>query len=210
MTRALAFVALLAASPVQADPFADAVGLAAKGQHSAAAAGFHALAQDGHGPAAHNLAILFALGHGVPQSKPDATYWAMSAFLEGLTAAEGLSDVLLAELSVDERAQVAARLERRWLQRAEAGEGGAMLALAVVLALIRPEPDLLAAHAWQTIAAALDVNGAARARTETLALMSPDERNMAQGHGMTAFAEWCNRQPDARPVSCAVVAMGNG
>ncbi len=200
------FCAALAAGPSRADPFAQAMSDAAAGRHAQAAAGFHALAQDGDAIAAHNLAVLFALGQGVPRSKAEASFWAMHAFLSGLDEAAPLADLLLADLAVPDRTGLAQRLEENLTPAAAAGSADAMLGLAIVVALIRPEPDLLAAHAWQDIAAALDAPGAARARAETRARMSRDDLSRVEAHALEAFATWCAAAETGRPPSCGVMA----
>lgn len=205
MKLLLVLLGLLFPSAALADRFEQALAHVAEGQYSQAAAGFHELADDGDLTAAHNLAVLFALGEGVPQSYAEATYWAWRAFLDGLTQAGPLADLVLAELSEPERAALAERLEARFAPRAQDGQTQAMLALAVVLALLRVEPDLLAAHDWQSIAAALDHPSAGRAREETRKLMPPALRSEASAHAVQAFRDWCAMREGAAPSSCRVV-----
>lgn len=205
MTYVLAIVLFLVSSPVRADPFATAMQHVRDGHHAAAAAGFHALAQSGDATAAHNLAILFALGQGVPQNRNEAAFWALSALLAGLDQGAPLADLMLAELSLDERGALSARLEARLGADAAQGDGAAMLALAVVLALVRPEPDLKGAYAWQSIAAALDVSGAVRAREVTLAMLPPALHAKAQAQAWAAFGDWCAAQEQPGPASCTVI-----
>ena len=190
------------------DPFDRAMQDAAQGRHAAAAAGFHALALQGEPAAAHNLSILFALGQGVPRNTAEAAYWALRALLDGLEQAAPLADLLLADLPVAERARLADRLEAGLSPAAADGDAGAMLGLAVVLALIRPEPDLLTAHAWQSIAAALDRPGALQAREVTLSRMTPEDRVRAQAHALDAFAAWCASQVPPGLASCGVITPG--
>ncbi len=202
-------VALLAVCAAHADPLDTALEDVAQGRHAAAAVTFHALADAGDSIAAHNLAVLFALGKGVPQSHAEASYWALIAFLAGLERAATLSDALLAELSEMERSILAARLEARLIPQAEAGEGEAMLALAVVLALLRPVPDILAAHAWQSIAAAIDTPGAAYARDQTRRMLPADARPIAEAQAKAAFVAWCAGRPEDAPAPCMLVtALG--
>lgn len=204
--RWLLLLVLFASAPVHADPFATAMQNVRDGQHAAAAAGFHALAQQGDATAAHNLAILFALGRGVPQNRAEAAYWALSALFSGLEQAAPLADLMLAELGDVDRVGLATRLETLLSPKATKGDGQSMLALAVVLALVRPERDLLAAYAWQNIAAAQDISGADRARALTLSMMSPTEQAQAQGRAWSAFVDWCLAQMGDTPPSCDVIA----
>lgn len=206
MRTLLALVTVLLSSPVLADRFEQALQEVALGRYSAAASAFHDLARDGDLAAAHNLAVLFALGHGVPQSHGDAAYWSWRAFLDGLEHAAPLAELMLAELNPQARAAVSDRLEEWLLRRAQDGEGPAMLALAVVQAILRPEPDLLSAHAWQSIAAALDQPGAVQAREETRKLMTPEMRSMAPEDGVKAFADWCDARGEPAPLTCTIVA----
>lgn len=203
---------LLIVSPVlsaQADPFAIAMHDAVEGRHAAAAAGFHALAQTGDATSAHNLAILFALGQGVPQNQTEAAYWAIMALLNGLEHAAKLSDLLLLEVQQDQRLHVAQRLEQHFTPKAQSGDAQAMLALAVVLAIVNPTPDLLTAYAWQNIAAALDTTGAIRARELTRLLMTDAEKSTAQAQAIETFADWCVLRSDQAPASCAVIMPRN-
>jgi uncharacterized protein len=205
MKGLLALVLILASSPLHADPFATAMQNVREGRHAAAVAGFHDLARGGDATAAHNLAILFALGQGVPQNRTEAAFWAVTALLAGLERAVPLADLMLSDLSSADRDALSARLEVQFAPLSAKGDGQAMLALAVVLALVRAEPDLLAAHAWQSIAAALDVLGAARARELTLSMMTPAQRAQAQGQAWQAFADWCRAQELPAPPSCTVI-----
>jgi TPR repeat protein len=197
---------LLAAQAVHADRLGEALDDVAQGRHASAAVAFHALAAEGDATAAHNLAVLFALGQGVPQSHAEASYWALSAFLTGLERAAPLSDALLAELSEPERSVLATRLEARLTPSAEAGDGRAMLALAIVLAVLRPVPDIMAAHAWQNIAAAIDTPGAARAREQTRKMLAADARPDAEAHAKAAFIAWCAARAEDAPAPCPLVS----
>ena len=189
---ALALIAALAVPPVAlADPFAAALADARAGRHGQAAAGFHALAQAGDGEAAYNLALLFMTGQGVPQNQPEAAYWAWQARLAGVPQAEGILARLSDQLDAESRQGLAARLEAELTPRAMAGDGAAMLSLAVVLLHLRPMPDAAKAHAWQSIAAALDVPGAVAARDAGVRAMDDAQRRAAEAEAMAAFQAWC-------------------
>jgi uncharacterized protein len=205
MKGLVALVLILASSPLRADPFATAMQNVRDGQHAVAAASFHELARAGDATAAHNLAILFALGHGVPQNRTEAAYWAVTALLAGLDQAVPLADLMLSEISAADRDAVSARLDAKFAPLARQGDGAAMLAMAVILALVRPEPDLLAAYSWQSIAAALDVPGAAHARELTMSMMVPTQKAQAQAVAWQAFAQWCRAQDMPTPPSCTVI-----
>jgi hypothetical protein len=198
--------ALLAISGAAlADPFDDAMQAAAEGRHGAAAAAFHGLALAGDGVAAHNLALLFATGRGVPQNQTEALYWAWRARLDDVDAAEKLLARLWPQADAARRDVIAQRLEAGLMPFAEGGDGAAMLQLAAVLSIVRPVPDAQQAHAWQSMAAAMDVPGAVVARDATLASLAPQDRAAAQDHALVAFRDWCGRRGSAAPHACSVV-----
>ena len=188
----LALIAALAVPPMAlADPFAAALADAAAGRHGQAAAGFHALAQTGDAEAAYNLAVLFLTGQGVPQNQPEAAYWAWRARLGGVPQAEVLVARLTDQLDAEARHVLAGRLEAALTPQARAGDGAAMLSLAAVMLHLRPTPDAVQAHAWQSIAAALDVPGAVEARDAGLRAMDSAHRRAAEAGAMVAFQTWC-------------------
>jgi TPR repeat protein len=191
--------------PGWADPFATALAEAEAGRHGAAAAGFHALALQGDAEAAYNLALLFMTGQGVPQNRIEASFWAWHARLGGLSQARLLIERLTPQLDKAGQQNVADRLEAKLTPQAEAGDGAAMLSLAAVLHHVRPTPDLMQAHAWQSIAAALDVPGAVAARDATLRLIAPTDRPKAEAGAMAAFQTWCKTQAGATVPACTVV-----
>lgn len=193
------------AGPVLADPFKAALAEAAAGRHGAAAALFRELAAKGDPEAAHNLAVLFHTGRGVPQNHPEAAFWAWQARLSGVAAAQALIDRLMPLLPDDRRSALATRLEAAWQPLAEQGDGAAMLALATILVVVRPEPDATGAHAWRSVAAALDVPGAVAARDASLSAMDDAARLTAQDVALERFLDWCARQADAAPPACAAV-----
>lgn len=191
--------------PGGADPFAAALAEAEAGRHGAAAAGFHALALQGDAEAAYNLALLFMTGQGVPQNRIEASFWAWHARLGGLSQARMVLDRLTPQLDKAGQQSVADRLEAKLTPQAEAGDGAAMLSLAAVLHHVRPTPNLMQAHAWQSIAAALDVPGALAARDATLRLIAPADRPKAEAGAMAAFQAWCQTQAETTVPACTVV-----
>lgn len=196
---------MILATPAGADDFEKAMSDAAAGNYGEAAAGFHKLALTGDPEAAHNLAILFASGRGLPQNSVEAAFWAWRARLAGLRQAAPLVIQLMQDLTAERQATVATRLEETLTPDAEAGDGAAMLALAAVHSAARPEPDFATAHAWQSIAAALDVPGAIAARNATLESTAPEHRQKVQDQAMTAFKDWCGRQAQNAPAACVPV-----
>lgn len=205
--------AVFAAAAAQADPFAEALAHADAGRHGLAAAGFHALAVTGDAEAQFNLALLFATGQGLPQNAEEAALWAWRARLAGLEQAGPLAARLMDALPQERRGRLAARLEATLVPDAERGDGAAMLALAAVIALVRPEPDLVAAYGWQSIAAATDTPGAVVARNETFARIEPNARPEAQDHALAAFVAWCGTRAGhagaAEAPACAAVAASD-
>jgi len=187
-----------------ADPFATALDDAAAGRYGAAAVAFHDLAMAGDADAAYNLSLLFLTGQGVPQNHSEAAFWAWQARLAGLTGAGRLLERLMPELDSAQQRSMAARLQSALSPAAEQGDGAAMLALAVVMQTIHPDADHLGAHAWQSIAAALDVPGATAARDATLQAMDADHRRQAQDHAMQSFRAWCARRAHTAPPPCTL------
>jgi uncharacterized protein len=196
---------VILATPVGADVFEKAMADAADGNYGEAAAGFHKLALTGDTEAAHNLAILFASGRGLPQNSTEAAFWAWRARLAGLRQTAPLVTQLMQDLTAESQAAVAIRLEETLTPDAEAGDGAAMLALAAVHTAVRPKPDFATAHAWQSIAAALDVPGAIAARNATLEATAQEDRQKVQDQAMTAFKDWCGRQAQNAPAACVAV-----
>jgi len=203
-TVALVLAALSLPQMAKADPFAEALAAAQAGQYGAAAAGFHSLARQGDAEAAHNLALLFMTGQGVPRNHEEAAFWAWSARVAGVVQARSLVAQLMPGLDSAGRQRVADRIEAMLTPQAEAGDGAAMLALAAVMVHLRPKPDLMAAHAWQSIAAALDVPGAVAAREASLQGMDPARHRPAEAQALTAFQTWCGARRDSAPAACAI------
>ena len=202
---------LLMMAPPQAlaDPFDAALRASAEGRHSDAAAAFHVLALGGDGAAAYNLALLFATGRGIPQNDTEALYWAWRARLADVQAASALLARLWPPFDTDRRNDIASRLERDVLPLAKAGNGSAMLQLAAIQSVVRDTPDLVSAHTWQSIAAALDVPGAVAARDATLAALPAADRALAQDQALAAFAVWCESQHLARPATCGILSASS-
>ncbi|NEX45266.1 sel1 repeat family protein [Rhodobacter sp. ETT8] len=198
---------LNAPSPVWADGFEAAVAASREGRHGEAAAVFHDLARAGDAEAAFNLALLFATGVGLPQNRTEAAYWAWRARLADVRAADGLLARIWPLEDTARRDAIAQRLEADFLPLAQSGDGAAMLQLAAVLTVVREKPDLLRAHAWQSIAAALDVPGAVGARDATLAALPAPDKVRAQDEALIAFRDWCIAQDKPQAAACRVVLL---
>jgi uncharacterized protein len=189
-----------------ADPFAAALDDAAQGRFGAAAAAFHALADQGDAHAAFNLGLLFYAGQGVPQNVTESAYWAWRARLTGLEAAQDLIQQVMPQLDDSQREIVASRLQAALRPVAMDGDGAAMLALAVVIQDISPNPDLTAAYVWQSLAAALDMQGAAAVRDASLQRLDPAARIAAQDQALSAFRDLCESGAASLPAACAVLS----
>lgn len=210
--RRLALLAALLSAPAWAgapedapDPFAQALDAARAGLFGQAAAGFHALAEIGDGEAAHNLAVLYATGRGLPQDDPEAAYWAIRAELAGSDRSIPLRRLLVARLDDAARDALAARAITWLSPRAEAGDGAAMLEIAAILLTIPAQPDPVAAHGWQAIAATLDAPGAVRARQSSLALIPPEARIEAAQTARQHMRAWCAARGPEAPAPCALI-----
>lgn len=210
LRAACVILPLTLSGPLWADGFEAALQASAEGRHGEAAAAFFKLASDGDGAAAYNLALLFATGRGVPQNQREALYWVWRARLDGVAAAPVLLDRLWPSAGVALRKDIADRLEVHFRPLAESGDGEAMLQLAAILTVVRPKPDLMAAHGWQSIAAALDVPGAIAARDQTLASLPEADRAKAQDQALGQFGDWCQSQPDHRPAACIILQDQSG
>lgn len=196
----------LAASPEDTpDPFAQALDAARAGQFGQAATGFHTLAKAGDGEAAHNLAVLYATGRGLPQDDPEAAYWAVRAELAGSDRSIPLRRLLVGRLDAPTRDALAARAVAWLTPRAEAGDGAAMLEIAAILLNIPVQPDPVAAHGWQSLAAALDAPGAIRARQASLAMIPPESRPEAAKAARQHMRDWCAARGAEAPALCALI-----
>lgn len=201
----LFLISNLIATPLVADQFTAAMDAAQQGRFGAAAAGFHSLAAEGDAHAAYNLGLLFVSGQGVPQNMASAAYWAWRARLAGLADAQDLLVQIMPQLDHGQRQSLADQLQQALHPAAMAADGKAMLALAVIVSDIAPEPDPVAAYVWQSLAAAVDVAGAAAVRDATLRDLPPAARQVAQDRAITAFAQLCASGGSSRPAACAAI-----
>lgn len=204
----LSSVLLVLATGGEAAPkpsFATAVQLAETGRAAEAVAIFRQLSQTGDPVAQVNLAVLQALGQGVPQDDLSAAYWAWRARFAGETRAIDLAEYLVARLTDPARARLADRLDADLQALATSGDVTAFLSLGrVALELRSPAQDARALE-WFSLAAAFEVPKAALLRDAVAMRLEPAARLSAQEKTLQAFNTWCAALPaDARLPTCPV------
>lgn len=202
----LSGVFLALATGLQAAPkpsFATAVQLAETGRAAEAVAIFRQLSQTGDPVAQVNLAVLQALGQGVPQDDVSAAYWAWRARFAGEARAIDLADYLVSRLTDPARARLADRLDADLQALAASGKVTAFLSLGrVALELRSPAQDARALE-WFSLAAAFEVPKAALLRDAVAMRLEPAARLSAQEKTLQAFGEWCGTLPvEARLPTC--------
>lgn len=202
----LSGVFLALATGLQAAPkpsFATAVQLAETGRAAEAVAIFRQLSQTGDPVAQVNLAVLQALGQGVPQDDVSAAYWAWRARFAGEARAIDLADYLVSRLTDPARARLADRLDADLQALAASGKVTAFLSLGrVALELRNPAQDARALE-WFSLAAAFEVPNAALLRDAVAMRLEPAARLSAQEKTLQAFGEWCGTLPaEARLPTC--------
>lgn len=183
--------------------FATAVQLAETGRAAEAVAIFMDLSQDGDPVAQVNLAVMQALGQGVPQDDVSASYWAWRARFAGEARAIDLAEYLVARLTDPARTRLADRLDADLQALAASGEVSAFLSLGrVALELRSPAQDAQALE-WFSLAAAFEVPKAALLRDAVAMRLEPAARLSAQEKTWQAFSTWCAALPaDARLPTC--------
>lgn len=202
----LSGVLMALATGLQAAPkpsFATAVQLAETGRAAEAVAIFRQLSQTGDPVAQVNLAVLQALGQGVPQDDVSAAYWAWRARFAGEARAIDLADYLVSRLTDPARARLADRLDADLQALAASGKVTAFLSLGrVALELRSPAQDARALE-WFSLAAAFEVPNAALLRDAVAMRLEPAARLSAQEKTLQAFGEWCGTLPaEARLPTC--------
>lgn len=202
----LSGVLMALATGLQAAPkpsFATAVQLAETGRAAEAVAIFRQLSQTGDPVAQVNLAVLQALGQGVPQDDVSAAYWAWRARFAGEARAIDLADYLVSRLTDPARARLADRLDADLQALAASGKVTAFLSLGrVALELRSPAQDARALE-WFSLAAAFEVPKAALLRDAVAMRLEPAARLSAQEKTLQAFGEWCGTLPaEARLPTC--------
>lgn len=202
----LSGVFLALATGLQAAPkpsFATAVQLAETGRAAEAVAIFRQLSRTGDPVAQVNLAVLQALGQGIPQDDVSAAYWAWRARFAGETRAIELSEHLVSRLTDPAQTRLADRLDADLQALAASGEVTAFLSLGrVALELRSPSRDTKALE-WFSLAAAFEVPNAALLRDAVAMRLEPAARLSVQDKTAQAFAEWCRMLPaEARMPTC--------
>lgn len=184
-------------------PFAAAVALAKAGQYGAAKAAFETLAQQGHGAAQVNLAVLHARGLGTPQDDQRAYFWAWRARLQNQPQAIALSQHLATTLDEKTQNQVAAELSSTLEALAATGQIAALMARGRVALQVQTPANPTDALPWLNIAAAFGVPRAALLRDAVAAGLSPAQRLTAQTAARALFDEWCTKLAEnGRPAAC--------
>ncbi len=167
------FFSLLTGTPVNAQTndsdaiFIEAVTAVKNKNYGHAVKLFSSQAKDNQHDAQYNLAVLLKAGKGAPQDFLKALTWAWAAHLGGIEAAADLSEELLdliPEKSIEAaRAAVAERLRAR----IDDGEKPAVMQFARFHAELNEEADYERAYIWYSIAAAIGLDGAFKARDDT-------------------------------------------
>ena len=184
--------------------FSNAVQLAETGRTAEAVEIFRRLSQDGHPVAQVNLAVLQALGQGVPQDDLSAAYWAWRARFAGEARAIDLSDYLVKRLTDEARTRLADSLDTDLQVDAAKGNVAAFLSLGrVALELRTPSRDAKALE-WFSLAAAFEVSNAALLRDAVALRLEPAERLIVQEKTLEAFDLWCSKLPaEAQLATCS-------
>lgn len=183
--------------------FANAMNLAETGRSAEAIEIFRRLSQEGHPVAQVNLAVMQALGKGVPQDDLSAAYWAWRARFSGEARAIDLSNYLVTRLTDQARIRLADRLNTDLQTMAANGELAAFLSLGrVALELYSPSQDARALE-WFSLAAAFEVPKADLLRDAVALRLEPAARLAAQEKTLEAFDTWCRKlPPEARLPTC--------
>ncbi len=197
-------MALATGVPAAPKPdFAKAVQLAEAGRAAEAVAIFRQLSQRGDRVAQVNLAVLQALGRGVPQDDVSAAYWAWRARFAGEERAIDLADYLVARLTDPARARLADRLEQDLTALATSGDVSAFLSLGRVALELRSPVQETTALEWFSLAAAFEVPNATLLRDAVALRLEPKQRLSVQDETRVAFEQWCEALPaEARLASC--------
>lgn len=176
--------------------FATAMHLAEAGRAAEAVSIFQQLSQNGDPVAQVNLAVMKALGQGVPQDDVSAAYWAWRARFSGEERAIDLADYLLTRLTAKARILLADWLEQDLQALAADGDVTAFLSLGrVALELRSPAQDPKALE-WFSLAAAFEVPNATLLRDSVAMGLKPADRLSVQEKTRLAFEEWCATLPD--------------
>lgn len=180
-----------------------AMQLAEDGRAAEAVSMFRHLSRDGDPVAQMNLAVMQALGQGIPQDDVSAAYWAWRARFAGAARAIELSEYLVARLTDKARAKLADRMDEDLQALAAQGQVEAFLALGRVALELRVPAQEQPAFEWFSLAAAFEVPNAALLRDAVAMRMDPAVRLAAQEKARDAFEAWCGQLPiDFRLATC--------
>lgn len=199
LIMALATGAAAASKPT----FTKGVQLAESGQAAEAVTIFWQLSQEGDPLAQVNLAVLQALGRGVPQDDVSAAYWAWRARFAGEDRAIDLAEYLLARLTDPARERLADRLEQDLNVLAASGDVTAFLSLGRVALELRSPAQEAKAMEWFSLAAAFEVPKATLLRDAVALRLEPSARLSVQDKTLQLFEAWCVTLPrDIRMPTC--------
>ncbi len=202
-TISAAAVALALTGPVAADSFDEAMAAFKSGDLDRAVVLFRELADHNDGAAQANLAVLYAIGQGVPQNDQDAYYWAWRARFSGEKAAIEMISLLRERLTEEGRAEVASRLIKDLTDTALRGDLGALTALGRVYNEVSEPSQKAEALLWFTVAAAFEAPYAALFREGVSQEISKQERLTIQARARQLFTEWCGKLPENKlPATC--------
>jgi TPR repeat protein len=171
--------------------FGAALQLAKEGHAAEAVSMFRHLSQNGDPVAQVNLAVMQALGEGVPQDDVSAAYWAWRARFGGEDRAIDLSDYLVSRLTDAARTALADRLDADLQALATQGQVDAFFALGRVALELRAPAQDQTAFEWFSLAAAFEIPKAALLRDAISLRMDPADRLKAQEKTGQAFQDWC-------------------
>ena len=196
-------LALAVALPASADQFDEAMAAFKGGDLDRAVVLFRDLADHNDGAAQANLAVLYAIGQGVPQNDQDAYYWAWRSRFSGEKAAIDMIKLLRERLTEEGRADVAARLIKDLTDTALRGDLGALTALGRVYNEVSEPSQKAEALLWFTVAAAFEAPYAALFREGVSQEISKQERLTIQARARQLFTEWCGKLPENKlPATC--------
>ncbi|PWL23544.1 MAG: sel1 repeat family protein [Altererythrobacter sp. XM-24bin4] len=176
--------------------FAKGMQLAEAGQTAEAVTIFLKLSQEGDPLAQVNLAVLQALGRGVPQDDVSAAYWAWRARFAGEDQAITLAEYLLARLTEPAQKRLAERLEQDLQVLAADGDVTAFLSLGRVALELRSPAQEAKALEWLSLAAAFEVPKATLLRDAVALRLEQSTRLSVQEKTIHAFAKWCATLPN--------------
>lgn len=168
---------------------------------------FFKLAQDGHGAAQLNLAILTAKGDGIIQNNRVALYWEWRARLSGETQAIQVIECLTAQTLPQDHESVAYKLRFTYSDQFERGNLSAAFRLGRVYNELYEPADIDNAFVWFSIASALDIKYAKAFRETVGRDLTIEQRTKLQVDAQAMTTQWCIRQADEAPKLCQNVIM---